>query len=282
MLEPNDPLLPAGYAASPAGDPFPCRVFTLDAPYSGDTQETYKVDGPFNPSLRLLFSAQDEFGSFPAYTDVTQSVEPIVDLADPTKLSGGTKHSLIKITCAVLKEVCDGLDNDGDLIVDGFTTFCGTGQCAASGTCAAGVDSCVPGTPSAEVFDGIDNDCDGAVDSSRFTGFFRPVDNLPTVNVVKAGAAVPVKFSLNGFQGYDIFITGYPRSTVMACDSGAPTDTLEETVTAGDSGLQYDAATDTYTYVWKTTKLMAGTCRFLDLGLKDNSSHTALFRFLRR
>jgi len=164
VLEPDDPLLPVEYAPSPAGDPFPCRVFTLDAPYSGSTQETYKVDGVFNPRLRLLFSAQDESGSFPAYTDVTETVEPIIDLADPTKLSGGTKHSLIKITCAVLKEVCDGLDNDGVGGTDGFTTFCGTGQCAASGTCTAGVDSCVAAVPSAEVCDGIDNDCDGQID----------------------------------------------------------------------------------------------------------------------
>jgi hypothetical protein len=31
--------------------------------------------------------------------------------------------------------------------------------------------------------------------------------------------------------------------------------------TAGNSGVQYDAASDTYTYVWKTDKGWAGTCR---------------------
>src|SRR4029077_15737831 len=31
-----------------------------------------------------------------------------------------------------------------------------------------------------------------------FTGFFPPVNNQPTLNVLKAGSAVPVKFSLNG------------------------------------------------------------------------------------
>ena len=34
-----------------------------------------------------------------------------------------------------------------------------------------------------------------------FTGFLRPVDNPPAVNVVNAGQAVPVKFSLSGNQG---------------------------------------------------------------------------------
>ncbi|HEY7628136.1 MAG TPA: ExeM/NucH family extracellular endonuclease, partial [Ilumatobacteraceae bacterium] len=47
--------------------------------------------------------------------------------------------------------------------------------------------------------------------SYDFSGFFQPVDNLPTTNTVKAGQAVPVKFSLNGNQGLDIFAMGYPK-----------------------------------------------------------------------
>ena len=41
-----------------------------------------------------------------------------------------------------------------------------------------------------------------------FTGFFSPVDNLPALNAVKGGASVPVKFSLAGDQGLDIFAVG--------------------------------------------------------------------------
>ena len=48
--------------------------------------------------------------------------------------------------------------------------------------------------------------------SYPFTGFFRPVDNLPTVNVVKAGSAIPVKFSLGGDQGLNIFAANSPAS----------------------------------------------------------------------
>ena len=49
----------------------------------------------------------------------------------------------------------------------------------------------------------------------NFSGFFQPVDNLPTLNAVKAGQAIPVKFSLNGDQGLSIFAAGYPRSSVL-------------------------------------------------------------------
>ena len=37
--------------------------------------------------------------------------------------------------------------------------------------------------------------------SYDFSGFFQPVDNPPTLNAVKAGAGVPVKFALGGNQG---------------------------------------------------------------------------------
>jgi Domain of unknown function (DUF4082) len=39
----------------------------------------------------------------------------------------------------------------------------------------------------------------------NFSGFFQPVNNMPTLNVAKAGSAIPVKFSLGGDQGLDIF-----------------------------------------------------------------------------
>jgi hypothetical protein len=114
--------------------------------------------------------------------------------------------------------------------------------------------------------------------SYTFTGFFSPVNNLPTVNAVNAGRAIPVKFSLGGDQGLDIFEAGYPKSQQIACDSTASVDGIEETVTAGGSSLSYDSASDQYTYVWKTDKAWAGTCRQLVLKLDDGSSHRANFK----
>ena len=53
---------------------------------------------------------------------------------------------------------------------------------------------------------------------------------------------------------------------------------LEEVATPGSSGLSYDAATDTYSYVWKTNKSWAGTCRMLTVKLADGSIHVAYFK----
>jgi uncharacterized protein len=112
-----------------------------------------------------------------------------------------------------------------------------------------------------------------------FAGFFPPVDNPPVVNRVSSGRAVPVKFSLNGFKGLDVLAAGYPRSQGIACDASAPIDAIEETVSAGGGGLSYDPASDTYTYVWKTDKGWAGTCRQLVVKLVDGTSHRANFEF---
>jgi len=115
--------------------------------------------------------------------------------------------------------------------------------------------------------------------SPTFGGFSSPVDALPTLNSMKAGAAVPVKFSLGGDFGLSIFASGYPKSQVVTCDSTAPVDGVEVTVSAGGSSLQFDPTTGLYTYIWKTDKAWAGTCRQLVIGFADGSFARANFKF---
>ena len=113
----------------------------------------------------------------------------------------------------------------------------------------------------------------------NFAGFFPPVANLPTFNVVQAGRAIPVKFSLSGNKGLGIFAPGSPSSGPIMCNSSDPATLLEETVTAGGSSLTYDPLTDQYIYVWKTEASWAGTCRQLVVELNDGSIHRANFKF---
>jgi len=111
-----------------------------------------------------------------------------------------------------------------------------------------------------------------------FDGFFRPIDNDGT-NAAKAGRAIPVKFSLNGDQGMKIFAEDYPRSINITCDSGISDGDEINTLTAGESSLNYDADADQYIYVWKTDESWAGACRRLEVKLKDGTSYSADFKF---
>ena len=112
-----------------------------------------------------------------------------------------------------------------------------------------------------------------------FGGFLRPVDPLPTLNTVKAGSSVPVKFSLSGNHGLGV-LAG-PTSGKVTCNNTAQQDSIEELATAGSSGLSYDSLTDTYNYVWKTDKAWAGTCRVLNLKLADGQTYQASFSLMK-
>lgn len=67
---------------------------------------------------------------------------------------------------------CDGIDQDcsgqADEDFDPVSTTCGTGACFATGqtACQDGEvsDTCTPGSPSPETCNGVDDDCNGAVD----------------------------------------------------------------------------------------------------------------------
>lgn len=167
----------------------------------------------------------------------------------------------------------------------------GSGVASCSGSVASNqaIDTASLGTKTFAVaaLDNVGNSANVSVPYSvvaasggyAFGGFLAPVDPLPTLNSMKAGAAVPVNFSLGGFHGLDIFAAGYPKSQPVACSSTSPEDGIEQTINAGGSSLSYDVATDQYSYVWKTNKLWAGTCRQLILQFTDGSIGRANFKF---
>jgi len=104
-----------------------------------------------------------------------------------------------------------------------------------------------------------------------FSGFSAPVAAFPTANPVKAGEAIPLKFSLHGNRGSDVFAAGSP--TWAPCDSPAGG------VTAAAGTLSYNASLDRYTLLAATSKSWAGTCSDLTVMLRDGTTHQARFTF---
>lgn len=113
----------------------------------------------------------------------------------------------------------------------------------------------------------------------NFTGFFAPIDNPPALNEMKAGQAAPVKFSLGGDQGLNIFAAGSPSSVQIGCSNTDPILPVEETETAGNSSLTYDSTSNQYKYTWKTESSWKNTCRQLTVTLRDGTVHVAKFKF---
>jgi hypothetical protein len=110
------------------------------------------------------------------------------------------------------------------------------------------------------------------------SGPFQPIDPQETVNTMKAGRTVPVKFTLGGDYGLDVFAEGYPVSQSIDCDSDDPIDPVE-TTSSTSSGLTYDAVTGTYQYNWKTSSDWKGQCRTLILQFTDGQELRADFKF---
>jgi hypothetical protein len=114
-----------------------------------------------------------------------------------------------------------------------------------------------------------------------FRGFQWPVDPFPEVNRWPAGFPVPIRFSLNGYQGGDVLADGYPQVAEVECGAGEAPESGAPARSVWRRGLRYSPSRERYEYWWKTKYRWAGTCRQFLLKLDDGSLHRAEFRFTR-
>ena len=107
-------------------------------------------------------------------------------------------------------EICDGLDNNCNGLVDegnpGGGDACNTGQL---GVCAEGTTACQNGgivcqantSPSPEICDGLDNDCDGAIDEGNPGGGLACDTGEPGVCAAGTTACIGGEIVCLGNQG---------------------------------------------------------------------------------
>lgn len=221
----------------------------------------------------VIYTATDTNGLTATATQsvtVTDNTPPVLScpanivLALP--LNSTATSTTLNYSTPTVSDNCPGPISIASTPVSGSVFQVGTTSVSASATDAVGNAS----------------SCDFTVTVLYdFSGFFSPVGNLPVLNTVNAGRALPIKFSLSGNKGLNVFATvaNNPSSGLISCDATAPAVDITETVAAGNNSLSYDAASDQYTYVWKTDSSWVGTCRQLMLQLSDRSIHRANFKF---
>jgi hypothetical protein len=111
-----------------------------------------------------------------------------------------------------------------------------------------------------------------------FKGFFSPVDNAPTLNVVQPGSNVPLKFRLL-VDGKVVTTTASIASITVtqlaSCAAGAGASTVPSAV---PGGVRYNAEDQIFQYNWKTPKRSTG-CQQLTFTFDNGTSKYALFRF---
>jgi hypothetical protein len=206
-----------------------------------------------------------------AYTtaDISPRTSQTITFAQPTQKNMGTTFNPGATASSGLAVTYTASPSTVCTVSGTTVTLVNIGTCTVTAS-QAGNSTYAPATPVSRSFAVV----------WPFTGFLQPVDNLPTVNSANSGQAIPIKFSLGGNRGLSIFPTGItgPVVRVESCATGAPVDAIENYATT-NSGLTYDAASATYTYVWKTDKTMASKCVGLSLKLLDGTTYDADFKF---
>jgi hypothetical protein len=108
-----------------------------------------------------------------------------------------------------------------------------------------------------------------------YSGFFLPVRNTPTLNLIPAGTYVQIPFSLGGNRGSNPVAS--TTTMVMNCDPYAARAAVEYTRT-GTPGVVYDATTARYVVTWKAETSYAGSCRSVTITLADGTTHSVRFK----
>jgi hypothetical protein len=244
---------------------------------------------PVGAELYASFSCDDPqgsgvigcFGTFPNNSPLpTSRAGTFTFTVDAFDAAGNHGSASVKYTVAdrtppqitIVSPANGAVYHVGDAITPSF--FCHDDTDGSNVLCKA---TPVDGSPGSHTFrvDSVDSFGNAASASTTysvrydFDGFYSPLVSEPASTTLKAGDAVPVKFSLRGDRGLEVI----SRAAWRPC--GVTTD---DSSTASGS-LSYSAGPDRYAFSWTTAKSWAGSCREFLLTLRDGMTHAASVNF---
>lgn len=194
------------------------------------------------------------------------SSDPVkIDQHAPTSIQfGGVQNqifgdSALAPTCTA-DDATSGVDS---CVVTGLSTSVGSHTLTATATDRAGNQSTAQTSYTVAPW--------------SLRGFSQPTDMGGTLNTVKGGSTVPLKFEV--FKG-STELSGLDAvksltASKITC-TGAPVDDVE-LVTTGGTSLRYDATGGQFIQNWQTPKTV-GTCYKVTMTAQDDSSISALFK----
>ncbi|HEY7611733.1 MAG TPA: PKD domain-containing protein [Gemmatimonadales bacterium] len=237
-----------------------------------DTQAATTVSCNDNGTLKVTLVATDDDGGVSTGSQATitfNNANPAITAF--TKADGTALPTTLIVAGTLGLKVSFGdvgLNDTHTLEVD-----CGTGFKPAAAATSPATGSCTfPAIGSATIKVRVADDDGGSHTLTHtilvkydFVGFSAPVDRPNTMNVSKAGQAIPLKWTLKNANGAPVtdLATVTVRAVNMACALGTTDDLMEE-YAAGASGLQ-NFGDGRYQFNWKTPTSYASSCKSIEL-----------------
>lgn len=194
-----------------------------------------------------------------------------IDLSDPTNVAfvggpaAGSSHYFGSVPAAPTCTADDAISGIASCSVTGHSTAVGTHTMTATATDNAGRTASLQRSYTVLAW--------------TTSGYHRPVDMGGTINTVKGGSTVPLKFNVYAASELtDVTAIKGFKATEINCEAlaWAPADDIEITTTGGTS-LRYDLTEGQFIQNWKTPTTK-NKCYSAVVTFQDGSSINAYFK----
>lgn len=236
--------------------------YTPAPAFAGTDSFTYKVsDGVADSNTATVTITVDNLAPVAVADSYTMDEDAVLTVAAPGVLGNDSDGNSDPIQSVQLTSAANGnvaLLIDGSFTYTPAANFFGTDSFTYKVT--DGLLESAPVTVTITV-----NDVPDLIPVNS-TGFFQPVDNLPTINRARAGRTVPLKFRVTNGSGVGIQVPGLAVAVTSAlATSNVATEDAIETYT-GNSGLQY-LGDGYYQWNWATLSGYVNQTRRLTLSI---------------